>query len=242
VYGVTTWSFGTDFGLRRFVAVTGITQCARTRPGRKAGQCLHPRKKRRPAPSTGGKQPGEVRFQPIVQAPGQQLGVVDRGRDPSVETPLIRPLAIAPVGIALAERGDLVGLAGGQRLRVRTARVEPAQALAQAYVWAPGATLELPGGLLSARPTTGRGLRASLAQAGLSVRPRRGGETLLPAGWPHTVSVKQLLQQHGVPPWERAQLPLVWADEQLVAVADLCVAAEAAAGPGESGFELVYRR
>ena len=146
---------------------------------------------------------------------------------------------------AREDASPLIDWRGGELRRYRATLYwlsRPAQALAQAYVWAPGATLELPGGLLSARPTTGRGLRASLAQAGLSVRPRRGGETLLPAGRAHTVSVKQLFQQHGVPPWERAQLPLVWAGEQLVAVADLCVAAEAAAGPGESGFELVYRR
>ena len=81
-----------------------------------------------------------------------------------------------------------------------------------------------------------------VAQAPLSVRPRRGGERLQALGRAHGVSVKQLLQEAGMPPWQRAQLPLIWVGEHLVAVADLAVAADAAAGPDEAGLVFEYER
>ncbi len=119
---------------------------------------------------------------------------------------------------------------------------EPARAFTTPLDWSLELPLSLPGGVLRAQRARGLGLRASLAQGPLSVRPRQGGETIRPAGRAHAVAVKRLLQEAGIPPWRRAQLPLIWADERLVAVADLVVAAEAAAGPDEEGLVLVYER
>ncbi|HMM78101.1 MAG TPA: tRNA lysidine(34) synthetase TilS [Gammaproteobacteria bacterium] len=118
----------------------------------------------------------------------------------------------------------------------------PALPFTTALVWAPAAPLALPGGVLRARRTRGSGMRASLAAAPLSVRPRRGGERLKPLGRRHGISVKRLLQDAGMPPWQRAQLPLIWAGERLVAVADLALAAEAAASAEEDGIVFEYER
>lgn len=118
----------------------------------------------------------------------------------------------------------------------------PALPFTAAVDWALDAPLALPGGVLRARHTRGGGMRASLAEIPLSVRPRRGGERLKPPGRRHSISVKHLLQDAGVPPWQRAQLPLIWAGERLVAVADLALAADAAAGADEAGIVFEFAR
>lgn len=58
----------------------------------------------------------------------------------------------------------------------------------------------------------------------LQVRLRRGGERLRLPGRDHHASLGELCRQAGVPPWVRERLPLVFADERLVAVADWLVA------------------
>ena len=70
---------------------------------------------------------------------------------------------------------------------------------------------------------------ARLPQA-LQVRFRRGGESLRLSGDGPTRELRDLLQESGVPPWQRARLPLLFdADERLLAVADLYLAADASA-------------
>ncbi|MDT0635375.1 tRNA lysidine(34) synthetase TilS [Spectribacter hydrogenoxidans] len=60
--------------------------------------------------------------------------------------------------------------------------------------------------------------------APLRVQLRRGGERLRLPGRAHHASLGELCRQAGVPPWVRERLPLVFADERLVAVADWLVA------------------
>ncbi|MFY9260468.1 MAG: tRNA lysidine(34) synthetase TilS [Gallionella sp.] len=52
----------------------------------------------------------------------------------------------------------------------------------------------------------------------LTLRLRQGGETLRPHPNAPTRTVKNLLQEHNVPPWLRERLPLVYCKETLVAV------------------------
>jgi tRNA(Ile)-lysidine synthase len=54
----------------------------------------------------------------------------------------------------------------------------------------------------------------------LSVRPRRGGESLRPSPGARTRKLKSLLQEAKVPPAHREQLPLLYAHGKLIAVAD----------------------
>lgn len=81
-----------------------------------------------------------------------------------------------------------------------------------------GEALALPGGgtlrLDRAVPAT--------VTLSLRVRYRRGGERLKPAGRQHTRELRLLLQEAGVPPWQRARVPLIFdADGELLAAGDL---------------------
>jgi tRNA(Ile)-lysidine synthase len=66
----------------------------------------------------------------------------------------------------------------------------------------------------------------------LNVCLRRGGERIKPAGDAHTRELRDLFQQGLVPPWRRAACPLLYAGDELVAVADRWVSAR-----GEAIFQ-----
>ncbi len=74
----------------------------------------------------------------------------------------------------------------------------------------------------------------------LSVRRRRGGETLKPAPRAKTHSVQHLCQSQGVLPWLRDALPLVFADDALIAVADLWLDARWCSPGHEPGYGIVW--
>ncbi|RAN79996.1 tRNA lysidine(34) synthetase TilS [Bacillus sp. SRB_336] len=56
--------------------------------------------------------------------------------------------------------------------------------------------------------------------AALRVRLRRGGERIKPAGDAHTRELRDLFQQALLPPWRRTACPLLYAGDELIAVAD----------------------
>ena len=82
----------------------------------------------------------------------------------------------------------------------------------------------------------GYGIPDAWARAGLSVRFRRGGERFQPHGSAHHRSLKHWLQDAGVVPWMRSRLPLLYRDDALVAVADMCLAADLPASPDDGPF------
>lgn len=100
----------------------------------------------------------------------------------------------------------------------------------------PGEPVDLGAGLgtLSLELCDGRGIAPELAEAGLVLRRRQGGEVIRPLGDAHSRKLKKLLQDRGVFPWRRDALPLLYAGEDLVAVADLWIDAGASASPGFS--------
>ena len=80
--------------------------------------------------------------------------------------------------------------------------------------WDGGTPLELPGG-------------GSLALVGadrfdeiVDAHPRRGGERIVLTGRKHSHALKHVLQDLGVPPWERTRMPLLSADGEVLAAAD----------------------
>jgi len=116
-------------------------------------------------------------------------------------------------------------------------------ALPSASAWDLCAPVAWAGGWVEAVDTVGGGIRADLAgRHDLRLLPRRGGERLRLPGRAHGSALKKLLQERGVPPWERARLPLLYVGDELAAVADLFVDAAFAARPGEPGLRLVWRR
>ncbi|MET3651584.1 tRNA lysidine(34) synthetase TilS [Dyella japonica] len=77
-----------------------------------------------------------------------------------------------------------------------------------------GEPLALPdGGSLRMEP------QGRLAEA-LTIRLRRGGEQLRPAGDAHTRELRDLFQQSSMPPWRRLACPLLYAGDELIGVGD----------------------
>ncbi len=104
------------------------------------------------------------------------------------------------------------------------------------------APLVLPGGLgRLALVRRDAGLDpARLAGRRLTVRWRDGGERLVPVGHAVRRPLKDWLREQGVVPWMRARLPLLYAENELVAVADICVAAEFALPANRPGLGLAW--
>ena len=100
----------------------------------------------------------------------------------------------------------------------------------------PSRSLTLPDGrCLHARPSTDGGVRLALLEgARLSVGFRRGGERCRPVGRARGRSLKKLLQESGLAPWERDELPLIHLDGELAAVVGCWVCEPFAAPPGET--------
>jgi len=85
--------------------------------------------------------------------------------------------------------------------------------------------------------TLGGGIGAEkLRRAPVTLRSRNGGETLRPHPNAAKRSLKNLLQEHGVPPWRRERLPLVYCGDELVCVVGVAIAAEYQAGEGEAAI------
>ncbi|MEK7751310.1 MAG: tRNA lysidine(34) synthetase TilS, partial [Acidobacteriota bacterium] len=99
------------------------------------------------------------------------------------------------------------------------------------------------GGVLRFARTGGAGLKQGLIRnKDVFIRLRQGGEKLrlLPSG--PTRSLKNLLQEARMPPWERERLPLVYCGDTLVAVPGLGAASGWQAGAGDVGWMITWQR
>jgi len=110
-------------------------------------------------------------------------------------------------------------------------------------VWklTPDRALEVRGmGRVSMHRTQAEGLPLP-ARGYWEVRLRRGGERCRPRGRRHSRSLKKLMQEYGVPRWWRGRLPLLYAGDELVAVADLWECEGYAAREGEPAYKLRWQ-
>ena len=80
-----------------------------------------------------------------------------------------------------------------------------------------------------------------LQRAPVTLRLRRGGEVLRPHPAAATRTLKNLLQEHHVPPWQRDRLPLLYCGEELVCVPGVAVAAEYLANGHEAAIAVELR-
>ena len=112
---------------------------------------------------------------------------------------------------------------------------------AQAWIAAEGSSVELGPGLgnLTWVPQRG-GIAAERLSSGVIVRRRDGGETLKPAASAKTQTVQHLCQTLGVLPWMRDALPLVFAGDELIAVADLWLDARWCMPKDASGLRIAW--
>ncbi|HEY3520858.1 MAG TPA: tRNA lysidine(34) synthetase TilS [Rhodanobacteraceae bacterium] len=105
-----------------------------------------------------------------------------------------------------------------------------------------GAPLELPAGTgeLWLRATGRKPDVVNLLP--LQVRFRRGGEQIKPAGDPHTRELRDLFQRAGIPPWQRGRIPLIFRDDELLAVGNLWISTACKSLLASIAAELVWQR
>jgi len=141
------------------------------------------------------------------------------------------------------DRQPAIRWAGGEVRRYRDLihALKPVAAPESGYQrhWHLEEELQLPWGRLWSEPATGRGLSLELSEVDVSLR--QGGEHCQPAGCSHRRSLKQLFQERGVAPWQRARTPLIHVAGRLVAVAGLCICEGCQARPGEPGRLIHWR-
>ncbi|MEP4484300.1 MAG: tRNA lysidine(34) synthetase TilS [Halioglobus sp.] len=81
-----------------------------------------------------------------------------------------------------------------------------------------------------------------IAAGELVVDFRRGGERCHPVGRSHSVSLKQLLQENGVPPWWRERIPLLKSQGQIVCIGGMWRCIGPLKEQGEPGVILQWDR
>lgn len=128
------------------------------------------------------------------------------------------------------------------RGEVHVVEVKP-PAPEQPLLWKGEATLAWAGGMLRFSEQRGAGLsRAQLAAGDLRIVRRSGGERLqLDARRPRR-TLRNLLQESAIPPWERERLPFLWCGGELVWIGVLGADCRYACAPGEPGLVVEWDR
>lgn len=109
-------------------------------------------------------------------------------------------------------------------------------------VWNGEPSLDLPnGGKLHFKQVTGAGLALKHGMTKLRITNRDGGERFKPDVLRPTRTLKHLLQEANVPPWQREYLPLVYWHDTLALVPSIGVANELKATGNEQGLEIVWQ-
>ncbi|MFN7087721.1 MAG: tRNA lysidine(34) synthetase TilS [Burkholderiales bacterium] len=113
----------------------------------------------------------------------------------------------------------------------------PVPAAAFAVAWRGERRLALPefGGVMTLTKCRGSGISLARLQAKpVTVRVRRGGERLQPACRRPRRSLKKLLQESRLPPWQRERLPLLFCGSKLVWAPGIGIDCEFQAQAGET--------
>ncbi len=113
----------------------------------------------------------------------------------------------------------------------------------KSYQWSPKQDLDIPSlnRKLTARRSTGKNILPEyLLSETLTVSFRRGGERFHPAGRKHSQSLKKLFQEAAIPPWERELIPLLYWQDNLLAVADIWLAKEFAVSSDSNGWLIAF--
>jgi len=84
---------------------------------------------------------------------------------------------------------------------------------------------------------SGQGLNRIFQKKNLTIKLRQGGESCHPVERTHSRSLKKLFQEYSVPPWLRDRWPLVYLEEQLIAVPGLFICKGFEAQASEVGLQ-----
>lgn len=122
------------------------------------------------------------------------------------------------------------------------AYIEPNHAIRSFRLeWQGESSIALPdGSRLEFRQATGEGIAASMLNNPLIVANRQGSASIRLDPRRPTRSLKNLWQEAGIPPAERARMPLIWHDDELVAVPGIGIACNWQAGEGEAGWLVAW--
>ena len=109
-------------------------------------------------------------------------------------------------------------------------------------VWHGEAELTLPsGGKLLFKPVLGAGLALKQGVTKLRITNRKGGERFKPDGLRPTRTLKYLLQEINMPPWQRMYIPLIYWEDKLACVPGVGVAYGLQAQVNEPGLEIIWQ-
>jgi tRNA(Ile)-lysidine synthase len=138
-------------------------------------------------------------------------------------------------GYALRRDGDVVVVTDAP----------PAPPIEDTVAWRGEAALAVPGvpGEVCFENTTGQGISLSkLRSQPMLLRRRRGGERMRLAANRPRRTLKNLLQEHRVPHWERARMPLLFCGETMVWVPGVGVDVDFQASAAEASLAVSWRR
>jgi tRNA(Ile)-lysidine synthase len=108
-------------------------------------------------------------------------------------------------------------------------------------IWAGESEIILPNGhKLTFKKVKGRGINLKfLDHQKLKIRNRQGGESFKPDSKRPTKKIKQILQESGLPPWERENLPLIFVGDELAALPNFGVDIKFQTKSKELGLEVI---
>jgi tRNA(Ile)-lysidine synthase len=164
-----------------------------------------------------------------------ELGEQPPGRQPLQE--LVRQLQTAdPAASPRLEAGNYC--LQRYRGRLHMVRLRLAPTILPSCELRPDQPLDIPGlGWVAVRHSDESGMRLPV-QGFWRLGFRSGGERCRPAGRDHSQSLKKLLQEYGVPPWQRQFVPLLYDGEELAAVGDLWICEGHQANPGVTAYRI----
>ncbi|MDI1362308.1 tRNA lysidine(34) synthetase TilS [Methylotenera sp.] len=119
-----------------------------------------------------------------------------------------------------------------------------AECLAESFdmTWNGEAYLNLPnGGQLHFKQVVGSGLALKHGVTKLRITNRDGGERFKPDVLRPTRTLKHLLQEANIPPWQREHLPLIYWHDTLALVPNIGIAHELQATKNEEGLEILWQ-
>jgi tRNA(Ile)-lysidine synthase len=133
---------------------------------------------------------------------------------------------------------------GGAELGIHRGRivVHPPAIAPFAIAWQGEEVITLPHGTLEFASCSGAGIaRAALDGGGVTVQTRAGGERIRLADDRPRQALKRVLQDAGMPPWQRESLPLVFCGDALAAVPGIGVDSAFQAAAGAPGCTVLWR-
>ncbi len=108
-------------------------------------------------------------------------------------------------------------------------------------VWNGEPYLDLPiGGQLLFKQVVGTGLALKFGMTKLRITNRGGGERFKPSELRPTRTLKHLLQEANIPPWQRTNLPLIYWHDTLAFVPRIGIAHELQAHGDDAGLEIIW--